>query len=136
MSKKFFESIMQGLKEVADFILTDTTLEQDLKWADEIKKLGEDWENPNAIAKALKILKETGTDLYWFSLEDPNCLEEEENENTLREIVKILKHHVKFTQGGKIPIQFEYAFVVTSDDETKIMFTDIPNLDKYIVLED
>jgi len=52
----------------------------------------------------------------------------------------VLKHHVRFSHGGKVPtvqgIPFKYAHIVTSDDVTKIMFTDIPNLDQYIVLED
>ena len=135
---------MRGLEEVKEIRAADTALEQDLKWAVQIRKLRkglERWENPYVIAKILKILKKTGTPLFWFSIESPNCLEEEDNENTLREVVKMLKHHVKFVKGGgKVPtvqgVPFKYAHTVTSDDETKIMFTDISNLGDYVIFDD
>jgi hypothetical protein len=144
MAVKVFESIMRGLREVKEIMANDAALERDLEWAAQVRKLRKDlvrWEKPSTISKILKILEETGTPLFWYSIEDPSNLVGEENEETLRQIAQVLKRHVRFVEhGGKVPttkgIPFKYAFLVTADCDPKILFTDIPNLDKYIVLED
>jgi hypothetical protein len=91
-----------------------------------------------SVKEALTALKKIKTPLFWYSIQDPSMLEGEENEETLRAVVKVLRPHVKVMKGTIKPTHgpkgLTHAYGVTDDEGKKryTLFSDIPNLGEYI----